>query len=131
MIAAVHLAAAVAFTIALQGWSLAAVLCALTASGALGFAALRRGEACVWVLAANGDLSTNEADGDRLLRLQGSSTDFGWAIWLQWRDAASGRRGARMLTRDQFEPDEWRRLRVWLRHVAIVGEQPEALPPQR
>lgn len=126
MIAAVHLAAAISFAFVFQGGVLAVVICTLIASAVLAFAALRRVEAGVWLLAANGDLSSSDADGDRLLRLQGSSTDFGWAIWLHWRDTADGRHGALMLTRDQFDPEVWRLLRVWLRHVAVVAGEADA-----
>lgn len=124
MIAAVHLAAAISFAHVLEGWFFAAVICAFLASSVLAIRRLRRQESNTWVLAGNGDLSVRESEGERLLRLGGSSTDFGWALWLHWRDAADGRRGAIMLTRDQFDPDVWRQMRVWVRHVAIVGESP-------
>lgn len=131
MIAAVHLAAAISFATVLQGWLLAAALCALLGSLTLALVRLRRNELSVWVLAANGELSLSESGGERLLRLEGSSTDLGWAIWLNWRDAVNGRRSARMLTRDQFDPGVWRQMRVWLRHLAIVGETPHVEPFQR
>lgn len=122
IVAAVHLAAAISFMQVLEGWMLALMICALLASSALAIRRLQRQEASVWALYPNGDLSVGESTDARLLRLTGSSTDFGWALWLHWQDAADGRRSAIMFTRDQFDADHWRRMRVWVRHLARVGE---------
>jgi hypothetical protein len=126
MIAAVHLTAAISFAHVLEGWFLALAMCVLLLSSVLAIFRLRRHEPGQWVFAANGDLIVQQAADERLLRLSGSSTDFAWAIWLHWQDAADGRRGARMLTRDQFDPEVWRQIRVWLRHLASVAESSSA-----
>ena len=48
----------------------------------------------------------------------GRCRDLGWAVWLSWRDE-SGRRRHLMLLPDMLDDREnWRRLRIWLRHKA-------------
>ncbi|MBD5805310.1 hypothetical protein AZOA_47620 [Azoarcus sp. Aa7] len=48
--------------------------------------------------------------------------DFGWAVWIHWRGTRVRRsprrpmRGTLMLVRGNVGDDEWRGLKIWLRH---------------
>ena len=48
--------------------------------------------------------------------------DFGWAVWIHWRGTRVRRssrmpiRGATMLVRGNVGDDEWRGVKIWLRH---------------
>lgn len=56
--------------------------------------------------------------------MQSGCADQGWAVWLRWREPESGagsRSGAMMLVPGNLSPDDWRCLRIWLRHKASVG----------
>lgn len=66
--------------------------------------------------------------------------DFGWAVWIHWRGARVRRsprrpmRGALMLVRGNVGDDEWRGLKIWLRHKAGAARKEEAggdAPAQR
>jgi len=66
--------------------------------------------------------------------------DFGWAVWIHWRGTRLRRssrrtmRGALMLVRGNVSDDEWRRLKIWLRHkagAARTGESGGDAPAQR
>lgn len=52
----------------------------------------------------------------------GSCADFGWAVWIHWRGArvrrSRGRltRGAMMLVGGNLGREDWRGLKIWLRH---------------
>ena len=120
LIIALHAAAALAFGQVLTGPAWVATCIALAAAGVAAILNGRRWEQCRWVFAARGELRLCIAGGEHLLRPQGSATDFGWAIWLHWRDASSGRPGACMLLRDQFDADTWRGIRIWLRQLAVI-----------
>ena len=55
---------------------------------------------------------------------QAGCADLGWAVWLRWQlvPATPRRRaisGAMMLLPDNIAKQEWRSLRVWLRHRAF------------
>jgi hypothetical protein len=52
--------------------------------------------------------------------------DFGWAIWLQWQDAAASRAArllpaSLMLLPDNVPSATWRAVRAWLRHKAAAA----------
>lgn len=70
---------------------------------------------------------TNKSNDGRCGRVQGIAiptgcVDFGWAVWLRWSLCeeqtfyAVKRRGALMLLPDQVGQEDWRILRIWLRH---------------
>ncbi|THF60882.1 hypothetical protein E6O51_11645 [Pseudothauera rhizosphaerae] len=63
--------------------------------------------------------------GHERCRVLPGTTDFGWAVWLHWADEG-GRRYAAMLAPDMLPADDWRRLRIWLRHKAAAVAQPAA-----
>lgn len=57
-------------------------------------------------------------------------TDFGWAVWLRAAnrgglaaDVPAGRGGVLMLLSDQMSADDWRALRVWVRHKVRPPEE--------
>ena len=121
LIAVVHLTAAMSLVHVFDGGYAWLVAAALALAFALSVIRLRRPVGRQWLLGADGSLVLKDGDIDHFLLPQASSTDFGWAVWLHWRDADTGRRGALMLLRDQLDAERWRRLRVWLRHLAVVG----------
>lgn len=56
--------------------------------------------------------------------------NFGWAIWLGWRFRdrllpSLRRQRFSMLLRDQFTPEDWRLLNIWLRHCALPSPESE------
>ncbi len=97
----------------------AVVLVLLVLSAVLAWRQLGGAASCALVLGSDGVLRIDAAgggDGEEAHLLPGS-TDFGWALWLQWRNAA-GRSQARMRMPDSLvEPAHWPALRTWLRHL--------------
>ncbi|MGL1834976.1 protein YgfX [Rhodocyclaceae bacterium SMB388] len=130
MIAAIHLVAAI--SVSQLPLSLAALAC-------MGLVIAVAGVVSVWRdgvqampsldFAGDGSVAIAADDGRVQARLLPSSTDFGWAIWLHWREQTPadhrGRRrrrsGALMLMPDQCTAGEWRQFRIWLRHCSGVG----------
>lgn len=54
------------------------------------------------------------------------STDFGWAIWLHWKNPRPQRRAASamMLCADHFHDRQaWRHFRIWVRHKATQAAE--------
>ena len=101
------------------------------------------------VLQDNGEMSLDpDGRGRRIVyaSAQPGCVDFGWAVWIHWRGTRVRRsprkpiRGALMLVRGNVRDDEWRGLKIWLRHKVgalradgaggndAVGDEP---PPQR
>lgn len=65
--------------------------------------------------------------------------DFGWAVWIHWRGTRVRRsprmpiRGAMMLVRGNVGDEEWRGLKIWIRHkVGAAGAEDakDAAPAQ-
>ncbi|MCC4117831.1 hypothetical protein LLG90_20960 [Aromatoleum toluclasticum] len=58
--------------------------------------------------------------------------DFGWAVWIHWRGTRVRRsprmpiRGAMMLVRGNVGDDEWRSLKIWLRHKVGAARAEDA-----
>ena len=48
----------------------------------------------------------------------GRCRDLGWAVWLSWRDESGLRRHLMLLPDMLDDRENWRRLRIWLRHSA-------------
>lgn len=128
MIAAIHLVAAIACLMAKPSAAVgAAVLALLGLSAALLVRRERRLADAAIVLEDSGLLGLGlHGRSSRGAPLAGC-TDFGWAIWLQWRELATAgapkrRVSALMLLPDHVEDAEhWRQLRIWLRHKCATG----------
>ena len=101
------------------------------------------------VLLDNGELSV-DPDGCGRRTVYASAepgcVDFGWAVWIHWRGTRVRRsprrpiRGALMLVRGNVREDEWRGLKIWLRHkvgaacvVGVAGDDAagHGVPPPR
>jgi hypothetical protein len=130
LITAIHSIAVIAFALSSIGRSAAVpLLGVLGVSYWLALAAERRKAGQVLVLGDTGLLGyagTPEEGGAQPLP---GCTDFGWAVWLLWREPAgdSPRRPAQrclMLLPDNLPRSSWRGVRAWLRHKA-------AAPPGR
>lgn len=130
MIAAIHLVAAIAFSpLHLSFAALSCIWMVIAVAGA--FSVWRDRVRVIPSLdfACDGSLAIVTDGGLVQARLQPSSTDFSWAIWLHWREQSpadhQGRRrrhsGALMLMPDQCTACEWRQLRIWLRHCSGAG----------
>jgi hypothetical protein len=125
MIAAIHLIAAIALVQALANpLALAVSILALAVSVVVSVHRQRRKSARVLVLGREGSLEIHSDSGVVCARLLPGSVDFGWALWMQWRenvadgDCARGRVEAMMLLPDGVSGGNWRHLRTWLRHEA-------------
>lgn len=119
MIAAIHTIAAIAFLhSSLSGAALYSIFFVL--AGSL-FAGLR----LEWrkagrVLTLENDGTLREGNEVAALVPDTGCTDFGWAVWLQWRRDDADRIGARcrdsiMLLPGNLPRGHWRGLRIWLR----------------
>lgn len=123
LIAAIHLIAAIAFVGSRPSVAASGAVLALIGLSA---AVLVRRDRCL-----AGSSIVLEESGLLDLRLRGGSSrgaplpgcaDFGWALWLQWRELAAvagprARSNALMLLPDHVgDPSTWRQLRIWLRH---------------
>ncbi len=125
LIAAIHLVAAIAFLLvlnhALTGMLL---ILALGVSVALSITRDRSRSNRVLVLGDGGVLDVRSSAGTVSVRVLPGSADFGWAIWLQWREIEAegngvhGSSDAMMLLPDCVSGDDWRHLRIWLRHCS-------------
>ena len=123
LIAAIHLVAAISLIyLWRQPLWLAAGMLALVVllSASLFHWRRRRGE--TWVLGDDGVLVVCRVGVGHEARLAGPATDFGWAVWVVWREADRRTRSARMLLRADFTPDDWRALGLWLRHKARAAD---------
>ncbi|WP_407280196.1 hypothetical protein U5817_07200 [Aromatoleum evansii] len=83
------------------------------------------------VLQDNAELSVDpDGRGRRTVYAlaEAGCVDFGWAVWIHWRGTRVRRsprrsiRGALMVVRGNVRGDEWRELKIWLRHK--VGAAP-------
>ncbi len=124
LIAAIHSIAAIAFVA--PGMPMLASVGGLTVAAVSLVHALRRERrrlaGRVLTLYLDGQLSIEGPDGLVRGRVAPSSTDFGWAMFIQWQapgDEPVGRRatGSLMLLPDALSrPENWPTLRAWLRH---------------
>ncbi len=123
LIAAIHAIAAIAFLhLSMHPAWVLFLLLAIGLSAALAIRAELGIAGTVLRLEERGRVHLEDTDGIRTATLLPTSTDFGWAVWIQWlEDSGRARRGARMLLSDGMAPDDWRTLRVWMRHS---GEEP-------
>ncbi|HRP94922.1 MAG TPA: hypothetical protein PL143_01605 [Rhodocyclaceae bacterium] len=123
LIAAIHLVAAIAFvgsqpSVPANG----AVLALLGLSAAVLVRSDRRLAGSSIVLEESGLLDLRLRGGSTCGAPLPGCTDFGWALWFQWRELAAGaapraRSHALMLLPDHVgDPSTWRQLRIWLRH---------------
>lgn len=132
LIAALHLVAAIAFLISSlePAWRALALL-------VLGVSLWRaaRGEwnkaGRVLVLNDAGLVGFGAPGDEGAGRPLPGCADFGWAIWLQWRDvsaspAARTLPASLMLLPDSVPPATWRAVRAWLRHKAAAAAGPSA-----
>ncbi|CAI09233.1 protein YgfX [Aromatoleum aromaticum] len=138
MIAAIHTIAAIAFLrSSLSALALYPVLFVLAVSLFAGLRVEWRKTGRVLTLENDGTLR----DGCEVATLapETGCTDFGWAVWLQWRrDEAEGVgsrcRGSIMLLPDNLPRGHWRGLRIWLRQkirAAPEGAQVRENPSGR
>jgi len=123
MIAAIHLVAAIALAHVLaHTLVLALSILALGVSGAVSILRLRRRSARVLVLGREGSLEIRSDSAAARAQILTGSVDFGWALWMQWRengadgDLGRGRAEAIMILPDGVSGGSWRHLRTWLRH---------------
>ena len=77
------------------------------------------------VVHADGMLTCVCADEVLDYRVGAGAVDFGWALWLPLVALVDGQQGARvrqrvMLARTNTSPDQWRALRIWLRHKSAL-----------
>lgn len=116
LVAAIHLIAATAF-LHLPFLSLIGFfgLFALVVSFALHFV---RRRTLVFVLDDEGRFARLDAGEELEARLEASTTDFGFVVWLVWSEPPSRRLRGRMLLRADYPEEEWRALSIWLRHRA-------------
>ena len=125
MIAAIHLIAAIAFLLLpVSWWIKVPVLLILGASFFLATAAEREKLDRVLILDESGSLAHGRKGFFLRARPQPGCVDLGWAIWLRWQLVSTTPRrrpisGAMMLLPDNIAEQEWRSLRVWLRHCAL------------
>ena len=75
------------------------------------------------IVHADGMLTGVCADESFNDRVGAGAVDFGWALWLPLVDLLDGQKGAPgrvrqrvMLVRTNVSPNQWRALRIWLRH---------------
>lgn len=123
LIAAIHLVAAISLVyLSRQPVWLVGLALALAASlgGSLILWYRRRGE--TWVLGDDGVLVVRRGVVEREARLVAPVTDFGWAVWMVWREPDRRNRRARMLLRADFATEDWRALGLWLRHKARAAD---------
>ncbi|MBA4743539.1 MAG: hypothetical protein H2060_12625 [Azoarcus sp.] len=122
LIAVTHLVAAISLLHLWRqsGW-LAAGVIALAASlaGSMSLWRRRRGE--TWTLGDDGVLVVRRAGVEHEVRIAGPVTDFGWAVWVVWREPDRRTQCSRMLMRADFGTEDWRALGLWLRHKARDG----------
>lgn len=118
LVCAIHLIAALASLLSALPMLFAAVLGALTLlSLGLSVRGMARNAARALVLRDDGLLEIGP--GARPVRILPGSVDFGWAVWLAWRQD-DGRQGALMLAPDGLPRGQWRALRIWLRQKALT-----------
>lgn len=125
--AAIHLIAALAFV--RSSMHVLVVLSVLAILG-LSVRAATRAEigtkGRVLVLEDNGEFRIEDPRGVVYALPEASCVDFGWAVWIHWQGAAVARprrrimRGAMMLLPDNLSAENWRGLRIWLRHKATA-----------
>ncbi|WP_332671847.1 protein YgfX [Aromatoleum sp.] len=132
LVAAIHLIAATAFLLSSLPWAvrLAAAI-ALGVSMLVAFRGERAKDGLRMVLEDSGKLAVSCSGEAAQAFLDRGCTDFGWAIWLQWRvaatpDQAPSRAAAVMLLPDNLSPGAWRGLRIWLKHKALASGKPDA-----
>jgi len=127
LIAAIHLVAAFAFLGASLSPALVLpILLLLALSGWQALSAEQDKAGRVLVLDESGLVGFGAPGGRALGNPLPGCADFGWAVWLQWRADADGRRTALMLLPDNVPPETWRGVRAWLRHKAAAGRAEEA-----
>ena len=128
LITAIHSIAVIAFVLSsIDRVVIAPLLVVLGASYWLALRAERRKAGRMLVLGDTGLLGCAVGVEGEGSRPSPGSTDFGWAVWLLWREPGGDslrRPGQRclMLLPDNVPPASWRAVRAWLRHKA-------ALPP--
>jgi hypothetical protein len=83
------------------------------------------------LLREDGLLAISPPGEDGYLAQPGRScVDFGWAVWLAWKEEGERprRSAVRMVAADAMPAEDWRHLRAWLRHKAAFvrphSEQP-------
>lgn len=134
--AAIHAIAAFAFL--RSSFPLPLVIVAVAGLGISLRSTIRaeREKACVrLVLEDDGELCMDpDGHGRRLVYAvpQQGCVDFGWAVWIHWRGSRVRRsprrpmRGALMLVPGNVGDDEWRGLKIWLRHKAGAARTDES-----
>lgn len=134
LIAAIHLVAAIAFLASsLAPALIVAVVAALGVSACLSVVGERRRAGATVVLEESGLLTVCDRGRTVCATPLPSCTDFGWAVWLHWRELAGGqgvrpRTGALMLLPDHVDAATWRLLRIWLRHKSAAAVSATGLP---
>ena len=86
------------------------------------------------VLQDDGELCVDVGEARRTVYAvaEPGCADFGWVIWIQWRGTwvrGSSRmpiRGALMLVRGNVGDDQWRGLKIWLRHKVGAARADDA-----
>ncbi len=117
-IVAVHLAAAMAFWLLGLGMAYVALVAMLLL---MCLASLRARSKLdeEWWFRPDGSVVRIKCGTEQLLRVRASSTVFEWGVWLHWLEIAPPMgSGAHLWLPDQFAKDDWRRLKIWLRHYS-------------
>lgn len=119
LIAAIHLVAAIAFLhLPLYSVVTPSALVVL----ALSFGAyLFRRRAHAFVLGEGGGFALLHEGREIEACLEPATVDFGFAVWLIWREPPARRRCGCMLLRADHSREDWRMLSIWLRHEAPAG----------
>lgn len=75
-------------------------------------------------LGENGELALGDESGISPGVPVIRTTDFRWVVWVTWRSPSGkgrpGRIHSLMLLSDHLAGEEWRMLRIWLRHNAAL-----------
>lgn len=134
LIAAIHLVAAIAIVASsLAPVLIVALVAVLTVSASLSLVAERRRAELTVVFDDAGLLTLRDRARTVCATPLPSCTDFGWAVWLHWRELAGGHRArprsaALMLLPDHVDATTWRLLRIWLRHKSAAAVSASAQP---
>lgn len=134
LIAAIHLVAAIAILAStLAPVLIVALITALAVSASLSLVAERRRAELTVVFDDAGLLTVRDRARTVCATPLASCTDFGWAVWLHWRELAGEHRarprsGALMLLPDHVDATTWRLLRIWLRHRGAAAVSASAQP---
>jgi len=132
LVAAIHLIAATAFLLSSLPWAVRLVAAIGLSVSMLAVIRGERAKSALRIVLEDSGKLTVRRDGAAAQAFPDRRcTDFGWAIWLQWRvdaapDQVRSRAAAVMLLPENLSPRAWRGLRIWLKHKALASGKPDA-----